>query len=133
MNRTRADGLQRAVNGDYVYPLAELVQLHAGNVVALSGPHIEAFYSQDWAFATFLWAAEGGRFRPALRRLIDDTAAGTVFDPTGVHDDAARPWSPAGVRPMLEHYLGLPLDRIDAAYQAYVRKVAFDEYDQQWE
>jgi len=131
-NRTRVEALQRAVSGDYVYPLAELVQLHAGNVVALSGTHIEAFYAQDWAFATFLWSADDGRYRPALRQLIDDTAAGTVFDPTGVHRDAALPWNPAGVRPMLEHYLGLTLDQIDAEYQKYVRKVAFEDYNEQW-
>ncbi len=131
-NRTRADALQRAVTGDYVYPLAELTQLHAGNVVALSGTHIEAFYAQDWAFATFLWSADGGRYRSALRQLIDDTAAGTVFDPTGVHRNAALPWTPAGVRPMLEHYLGLTLDQIDGEYQKFVRKVAFEEYREQW-
>ena len=132
-NRTRVEMLQRAVTNDTLYPLNELVQLHAGKVVALSGTHIEAFYAQDWAFATFLWAAEGGRYRPALRQLIDDTAAGTVYDPTGVHRDANLPWNPAGVRPMLEHYLGLSLDQIDAEYQKYIRKVAFEDYNQQWE
>ncbi len=131
-NRTRVDALQRTVQGGYVYPLAELTQLHAGNVVGLNGTHIEAFYAQDWAFATFLWSAEGGRYRPALRRMIDDTAAGTVYDPTGVLDNALLPWNPAGVRPMLEHYLGLSLDAIDAEYQKYVRKVAFEDYNQQW-
>jgi hypothetical protein len=131
-NRTRVDALRRAVENDYTYPLAELTQLHAGNVVALSGTHIEAFYAQDWAFATFLWSADDGRYRRALRQLIDDTAAGTVFDPTGVHQNAALPWTPAGVRPMLEHYLGMPLDQIDAEYQKFVRKVAFEDFNQQW-
>ena len=132
VNRTRVDELQRAVSGDYVFPLADLIQKHAGNVVAEGGNQIEAFYAQDWAFATFLWSAQNGRFRPALRQLIDDTADGTVFDPTGVHQNAALPWSPAGVRPMLEHYLGMPLDQIDAEYQKYIRKVAFEDYNQQW-
>ena len=131
-NRTRVDALRRAVDNDYVYALADLIQLHAGNVVARSGSNIEAFYAQDWAFATFLWSADGGRYRPALRQLIDDTAAGTVFDPTGVHRNAALPWSPAGVRPMLEHYLGMTLDQIDTEYQKFIRKVAFEEYNQQW-
>ena len=132
VNRNRVDALQRAVSGGYVFPLADLIQKHAGNVVAQSGAQIEAFYAQDWAFATFLWSAEGGRYRPALRRMIDDIAAGVVFDPTGVHDNAALPWSPAGVRPMLEHYLAMSLEAIDAEYQKFVRKVAFEDYGQQW-
>ncbi len=129
VNRTRVDALQRAVTGDTVFPLATLLQLHAGNVVARSGAEIEAFYAQDWAFATFLWVAH----RPALRQLLDDTAAGTVFDPTGVHRNAGLPWNPAGVRPMLEHYLGMPLEQIDAEYQQFIRKVAFEDYNRQWE
>jgi hypothetical protein len=133
VNRGRVDALQRAVSGGTVFPLAELVKLHAGSVVAQNGAQIEAFYAQDWAFATFLWSADGGKYRPALRQLIDDTAAGVVFDPTGSHDNAAAPWVPAGVRPMLEHYLGRSLEAIDADYQRYVRKVAFEDYNQQWE
>ena len=132
VNRNRVDALQRAVSGGSVIPLADLIQKHAGNVVAQSGAQIEAFYAEDWAFATFLWSADHDRYRPALRRMIDDIAAGTVYDPTGVHDNAALPWTPAGVRPMLEHYLGLSLEAIDAEYQKYVRKVAFEDYSQQW-
>ena len=132
VNRTRVDALQRAVNGSTVFPLADLIRMHAGNVVAQNGAQIEAFYAQDWAFATFLWAGDGGRYRPALRRLIDDTAAGVVYDPTGVLDNSALPWNPAGVRPMLEHYLGRSLEAIDADYQRYIRKVAFEDYNQQF-
>ena len=132
VNRTRVDALQRAVTSGSLLPLSKLTQLHAGNVVGESGSQIETFYAQDWAFATFLWSADGGKYRPALRRLIDDTAAGTVFDPTGVHRNAALPWDPAGVRPMLEHYLGKSLDAIDADYQRFIRKVAIDDYNQQW-
>ncbi len=134
VNRSRAEALRRAVDGGTaLFPLGELMQLHAGNVVTQSGSRIEAFYAQDWAFATFLWSAEGGRFRPALRQILSDTADGTVFDPTGVLQDNRLPWSAVGVKPMLEHYLGLPLDQIDAAYQKFIRKVAFEQYDAQFQ
>jgi len=33
---------------------------------------------------------------------------------------------------MLEHYLGMSLDQIDAEYQKYIRKIAFDDYAAQW-
>jgi hypothetical protein len=132
MNRSRLQSLRRAVEGDYIFPLGELVQKHAGNVVAESGNRIDAFYAGSWAFATFLWAADDGKYRPALRRMMSDVADGTVYDPTGVHQNARLPWNPSGVKPMLEHYLGMSLDQIDAEYQKYIRKIAFDDYAAQW-
>ena len=132
-NRSRLQSLRRAVDGNYLYPLAELSQKHAGNVVNESGNHIDAFYSESWAFATFLWAAQDGKYRPAMRALISDVADGSVFDPTGSHKDWRAPWDPAGVRPLLEHYLGMSLEAIDAEYQKYIRKVAFEDYAAQWD
>jgi hypothetical protein len=132
LNRSRLQSLRDAVEGNYVFSLNELSQKHAGNVVAGSQNRTQAFYGQSWAFATFLWAAEDGKYRPALRRLLSDVADGTVYDPTGAHQNSQFTWNPAGVKPMLEHYLGMNLDQIDAEYQKYIRTVAFDKYDQQW-
>ena len=53
--------------------------MHAGEVVALPGSKIEAFYAQNWAFAEFLWDAENGKYRPAFQRLLTDCANGTVY------------------------------------------------------
>ena len=33
---------------------------------------------------------------------------------------------------MLEHYLGMPLPEIDRAFQAYMKKIAYDDYHLQW-
>ncbi len=132
-NRSRADALKRAVSGNYVYSLEDLSQKHAGNVVAESDSHIEAFYAQNWAFATFMYAAEDGKYRPVMRQLLSDIAHGTVYDPTGFFRDNRMPWNPAGVRPMLEHYFGMNLEAINVEYQKYIRKVAFDDYASQWD
>jgi hypothetical protein len=35
-------------------------------------------------------------------------------------------WNPNSARPMLEHYLGMPLDEIERAYRAYVARIARD-------
>jgi len=131
-NRSRVQSLRRAIESNSIYPLGELVGMHAGNVVNQSGNRIEAFYAESWAFATFLYAGDNAKYRPALRRMMSDTADGTVFDPTGVHQNWRLPWTPAGVKPMLEHYLGMNLDAIDAEYQKYIRKIAFDDYQAQW-
>ena len=131
-NRSRVQALKRSVEGNFLYPLDELVGMHAGNVVNQSGNRIEAFYAEDWAFATFLYEADDGKYRAALRRMISDIADGSVYDPTGVHKNANSAWNPAGVKPMLEHYLGKSLDQVDADFQRYIQKVAFDEYAAQW-
>ena len=64
--------------------------------------------------------------------MMSDIADGSVFDPSGAHKNANLPWNPSGVKPMLEHYLGKSLDAIDAEYQDYIRKVAYDDYAAQW-
>jgi hypothetical protein len=131
-NRSRLQSLRAAVEGNYLYALPDLSQKHAGNVVAESGNRVEAYYGECWAFATFLWSADNNKYRPMLRRMISDIADGTAYDPTGVHRDKQSGWNPAGVKPLLEHYLGMNLDAVDAEYQKYIRKVAFDDYAAQW-
>lgn len=132
VNRQRVAALRRAVQNNCLYPLPELVTLHAGNVVNQSDNRIEAFYAEDWAFASFLYNGDGGKWRKPMRQLMSDVADGSVFDPSGVHKNSQLPWNPAGVRPMLEHYLGESLETIDADYQKFVHKVAFDDYLSQW-
>ena len=104
VNRSRLQALHRAVEGNYIIALGDLVGMHAGTVVNQSGNRIEAFYAEDWAFATFLWSGDNGKYRPALRRMMSDIADGTVYDPTGsvALQNANVPWNPAGVKPMLE-------------------------------
>jgi hypothetical protein len=41
-------------------------------------------------------------------------------------------WAPRTVKPMLEHYLGKDLATIDKEYQAFIRKIAFEEFGKQW-
>lgn len=133
LNPDRADSLRRVVDANEMFPLSELITLHAGNIVGRSGIRIEAFYAQNWAFARYLWEGENGKYRPALQQLLADTAAGTVYDPTGSLRVAYLAWNPAGVRPLLEHYLGADLDTIEAGYKVFVHKVAYDEITEQFQ
>jgi hypothetical protein len=107
--------------------------LHAGQVVGRSDVRIQAWYAQDWAFARFLREGENGKYRPALQRLLADTAAGTVYDPTGSLRVRYLGWNPAGVIPLLEHYLGEDLSVTDQAYQQFMHKVAYEEMNQQFQ
>ena len=106
--------------------------LHAGDVVRLPGDRIEAFYAQNWAFARFLWEYDNGRYRPAFKKLLADTAAGSAYDPSGTLHRATNMWSPSGVRPMLEHYLGKDLAQIETEYQQFIRKIAYEQFGKQW-
>lgn len=124
-NRSRAVGLRNAYEGGYLLPLPTLAAMHAGQVVDQRPEQIAAFYAQSWAFARFLWDAEGGRYRPALRRILTDAARGTLHpdDRTLRTDDGL--WDPDSARPLLEHYLGDDLEKLDDAFRRYVHRVAY--------
>jgi hypothetical protein len=127
----RAQRLRRACDDHYLWPLEQLVTMHAGDVVGLSGEKIEAFYAQNWAFARFLWDADGGKYRPAFQKLLVETANGTVYDPTGRRP--AVGFQPQSIRPLLEHYLQMPFPAIEQAYLKYVHEVAYDRFNEQWQ
>ncbi len=112
INPNRTQGLRRTLEGHHQWPLEKLVAMHAGDVVQLPGDRIEAFYSQDWAFARFLWEYKDGKYRPAFKKLLSDTADGMPYDPSGTMTRARNMWSPSSVQPMLEYYLGKPLPEI---------------------
>lgn len=132
INPNRAVKLREAIEEHAILPLDQLIRLHAGELVGQSPSQIDAFYAQNWAFARFLREAQGGRFKPALEQILADTAAGTVYDPTGTLGNKDAPWNPDCVKPMLEHYLQMPLDQVDAAYQTYLHYLAEEEYRAQW-
>jgi len=132
VNTQRAQTLRKALDAKDTWPLEKLISMHAGDIVGESNDRIDAFYAQCWAFARFLYEGENGKYRPALQKWLAETAAGTVYDPTKSHARAIAPWNRKAVRPMLEHYLGMELPEIDQAFNAYMKKVAYDELTAQW-
>jgi hypothetical protein len=133
LNPARELSLRKAEDEGELFPLKDLVVLHAGQVVGRSDVRIQAWYAQDWAFARFLREGENGKYRPALQKLLADTAAGTVYDPTGSLRVRYLGWNPAGVIPLLEHYLDEPLSVTDQAYQQFMHNVAYEEMNQQFQ
>jgi hypothetical protein len=132
LNPSRTLSLRKVLDEREQFPLSELITLHAGQVVGRSGVKIEAFYAQNWAFARFLWEGENKKYRPALQQLLADTAAGIVADPTGSLRRKYLPWNPEGVRPMLEHYLGQDLSVTQTEFDAFMKKVAYQEMSEQF-
>jgi len=132
INPNRAQGLRRTFEGRHQWPLEKLVSMHAGDVVRLPGDRIEAFYSQDWAFARFLWEYNNGQYRPAFKKLLAETAAGSPYDPSGTMTRAHNLWSPSSVQPMLEHYLGKPLSEIEPEFEKFEHQIAYQDFNKQW-
>jgi hypothetical protein len=132
INPNRAYALRKATDEKRLWSLEHLITMHAGNIVSQPSDRVEAFYAQNWAFAKFLREAEGGKYHPAMERLLRDTADGTVYDPTGTHRRTNVLWNPAGVRPLLEHYLDMDLPAIERAYRAYVRRIVYEDYRAQF-
>ena len=126
VNPVRAARLRRAIARGDLWPLESLVTMHAGDVVNLPGERIETFYAQNWAFAQFLWEGDERRYRAAFQRMLSDLAAGVATPGTGARNTSSLLWNPGSARPMLEHYLGMPLDEIERAYLAYVDRIARD-------
>ncbi len=133
LNPARELSLRKAEDEGEMFPLKELVTLHAGQVVGRSDVRIQAWYAQDWAFARFLREGENGKYRPALQRLLADTAAGTVYDPTGSLRVRYLGWNPAGVIPLLEHYLGEDLSVTEVGYKEFMHTVAYEEMKEQFQ
>jgi len=133
MNPARTLSLRRAMDAGELFTLDQLVTLHAGMVVNQSNIRIEAFYAQCWAFARFMWEGENGKYRPALQKLFQDTADGSVADPTGSLRNSYHSWNPAGVKPMLEHYLGQDLTETSKEFTDFEKKIAYQEMSSQFE
>jgi hypothetical protein len=127
-NHSRLVGLRRAYEGGYLLPLAKLAPMHAGQVVDQRPEQIEAFYAQSWAFARFLWEAEGGRYRPTLRRILTEAANGTLFPGEASLRTDDGLWDPETARPLLEHYLKTDLEQLDKAFRQYVNRVVYRAY-----
>jgi hypothetical protein len=122
-NPNRLGGLERSVRQGLLLPLPELCTMHAGQVVSKQLWRVETFYAQAWALARFLTDGEGGRYRPALQRMLADLAADRVPLPGFDRSPPPGTWDPRTARPLLEHYLGKPIEQIDREYQAYMARL----------
>lgn len=122
-NPARLASLRHATATAALIPLADLCSMHAGQIVAKSPGRIEAFYAQSWAFARFCREAQGGKYRPALEKLLADCAAGSAYEPAAEPSDRPWHWDRTTARPLLERYLGEDFSAIDRDFQAYVAQL----------
>jgi hypothetical protein len=118
-NQSRLMSLRSAIAQDKLFPLAELVRMHAGQVVGKPGSTIEAFYGQSWAFARFFY----DRYRPALRQMLADAARGDLYGDSSRQMPDGPLWDPQTAKPMLEHYLGANLADLEKQFDHYLSDI----------
>jgi len=119
-NHPRLLALRAAADADDLYPLSKLLTMHAGQVVGKRSAKIEAFYAESWAFARFL----NETHHAALRQMLLDASRGMLYADNSTDDPASGPlWDPATAKPMLEHYVGMPVGQFEAAFARYVREI----------
>jgi hypothetical protein len=119
-NGARLTSLRAAVAGNQIYPLSQLVRMHAGQVVGKSNARIEAFYAESWAFARFLYDDSAGRNRRAIQRMLADAASGVLFDDSSRQLKDGPLWDSSTAKPMLEHYLRAGLPEVERSFHAYM-------------
>ena len=112
-SKSRAARMSLLSDARAIVPLRTLMSMHAGNVVGLSGPEVDAFYAQAWAFVRFLREGEGGRYRPMLATLLSDAATGALSSES-LFDNPA----------LVERYLGESLEAIEPAYRRFAASIA---------
>ncbi len=76
LNEFRLKALQQAIRRDSLFPLSEILGMHAGHAVALSAEKTATFYAQGWALTRFLQEGRTGKYRRAFRQMLDDAADG---------------------------------------------------------
>jgi hypothetical protein len=126
-NPVRARELAKAVADKQTWPLEQLIRMHAGEMVKEPKARIQAYYAQCWAFARFMQDRDGGVHQAQLAQWLADTVAGECFDPTGSLKRIGRPWNPAGIPAMVEHYLGTDLNQVQMDFDAYVERLIAQE------
>jgi hypothetical protein len=114
VNPERARALAR--KRDRLWPLEQLIAMHAGDVVDQPQDRIDAFYAQTWAFARFLLEADGGRHRAGVQRWLADTACGGGRV-------GAKPWQAAETKGLIEYYLGHDLASLEQDFGAFVIQI----------
>ncbi len=130
VNSDRAQALRTCIDTHMTIPLTTLVTLHAGSVLGGDGWRIQAFYSEGWAFGRMM--REDPRYAPLFATWAADTQSGKLFDPTGTHRLLQQFWDPRAVTPIMEHYLKTDFATLQADFDVWCHKLAYDEFNAQF-
>lgn len=119
----RTASLSAAIYENRLWPLSQLLRMHAGDVISLPRQSIDTYYAQAWALALYL-SDPDSPYSQQFQTYLSDIASGTAFRPGRFSHLKPTDWHPDLSAPQLEHYLGRPLTSLDSDYRDYCRKLA---------
>lgn len=130
-NLERFDKLREAHARGELRPLEELLSASTDGVLAQGSESAVIIYAQWWALIHFLNEGEGGKYRPALRRLVRDAASGqmgsAVVLSTRRRTGDARSTGLLLARQLgvqvFRAYIGPELSSVDAEYRAFIASI----------
>ncbi|MGE5296008.1 MAG: hypothetical protein ACM3VT_14380 [Solirubrobacterales bacterium] len=130
-NVQRLGGLKRTLAGSKLIPLRELIATSPGEALASDQTEtVMAFYSQSYALVRFLHESRYGTRLTAYRRLMQDGLQGSwPLDASAAEIAENRniprtiPWNRMVGRLLFERYVDADVERLDAEYQAFCRRL----------
>ncbi|MBN1805020.1 MAG: hypothetical protein JW837_07205 [Sedimentisphaerales bacterium] len=132
-NMYRLDGLRKTLANNKMIPLAELIEMNPGDVLATDQTKaVMAYYSQSYALVRFLQEAGYGRWRGTYRRLLLDGLTGHwQLDETNTRIALDRNipktvlWNRIVGRGLFEDYVSDDFERIEKEYLAFCRQIIY--------
>lgn len=115
-NLERYHTLRDAAREDRLIALDELLQRTPQSFLEVGKNKLLIYYAQVWALAHFLAEGDGGRYHPALQRVLLDAAAGRL---KGGKTRRARRLGPG----VIEAYFEPSLDAFERRYVGFVREI----------
>jgi hypothetical protein len=126
MNWRRLAALRQAMRTGTLWKLSDLLATHAGRVIKMSQPNIDAYYSQLWSFVLFL--QQSPVYGPKLQSLLADATAGKLtylLKGTSVTqveiDNFSEHWNTVAGPLYAQKYLNADLDALEKEYTQWLK------------
>lgn len=125
-NLERFDQLRRAMSRDGFMPLSKLINSRPQDFLGEGDSLLLDYYAHLWALVQFINTAEGGKYAPKLRELLDDcvrgnqrkTVASRVSERAAVSALATR-LGPA----VFQAYFSADLDQAEVEFKQFVSRL----------
>lgn len=121
-NPRRRNELAEALVRKKTYPLRELLETHAGEVLARSRLKVSTYYGQLWALSLFLREGQDGKYAERFDRMLRSLAP----EELDRHARAAHIWSddetfhPGSA--LFRNFIGDDLESIEREYVEFMRQ-----------
>jgi len=130
-NMERYGALRDAVREDRLVPLTDLMRGTPQEALGEGRATLLGYYAQVWALVHFLHDGEEGRYRDALKRIVQDAAAGQLMrtlmtsEAIPVEARRSRVLSRGGKWAAMA-YFNPDLDELERQYLAFIERAAAD-------